>query len=77
MAANPGIKEVKTYIMDRYPDDIYWHEKVRNMSNKQAYAIYNHMRDIDYKNEVFERDYHQITIFEYLMEKEAENETMA
>lgn len=59
------ISDMRQYIMSRYPDKMYWHEKVQKMPTRQVIAIYNSMTRRP-KKVVYDPNYHQIDMFEYM-----------
>lgn len=73
------VNEMRTFIIQhpKYKNSMYWKEKVLRMPDNQVIAIYNKFRQKSY--EQIEKDltvadnnqYHQMDIFEYVAEKEA------
>ena len=66
----PKMSEMRKFIMNLYPDNIWWHAKVWKMPTKQVVAIYKKYKDRDKEPE----GYHQISIFEY-MASQTQNHT--
>lgn len=60
----PKMSEMRQFVMNLYPDRIWWHEKVAHMRTCQVVAIYKKYKDKDKDKEP--EGYHQIDIFEYL-----------
>ena len=59
------ISDMRQYIMSRYPNKMYWHEKVQKMPTRQVIAIYNNMTKRS-KKVSYDPNYHQIDMFEYM-----------
>lgn len=61
------ISEMRLYLMNRYPNRLWWHEKVQKMPTKQVVAIYRKMTNSQPKKiETEDGSYHQINMFEYM-----------
>lgn len=62
----PKMSEMRQYIMDLYPEKIWWHEKVQKMPTKQVVAIYNSYKNKRPRKSSESNSYHQIDMFEYM-----------
>lgn len=59
------ISDMRLYLMNRYPESMFWHQKVKKMPTKQVVAIYKKM--VEKSREALETsDYHQMDMFEYM-----------
>lgn len=74
------VQQMRVYISQhpRYKHSKTWLAKCMTMPDRMVVAIYNKFRNVDYKKEEQKiklqqnkpEEYHQITILEYLKEKE-------
>lgn len=60
------MSEMRLFVMNLYPDKIWWHEKVQRMPTKQIVAIYKKYATPSKTKHKKDPNYHQIDMFEYM-----------
>lgn len=55
-------------LMNAYPDNLGWHDKVSKMPYRQVIAIHNKLKNDKKLGSKPKEAYHQMTIWEYLTE---------
>lgn len=79
------IDQERDYILKHpyYKNSVTWKDRVMRMGDTQVHAIFKNFQKVDYaklernlrKREANNKKYHQIDMFEYLREKENEENT--
>lgn len=67
------VNGMRSYICQhpKYRHNEHWKNRVMHIPDYQVIAIYNRFKNLDFEKEAKE-EYHQVSIFEYMRDKEAQ-----